>query len=171
MSSAYGAIAAPAAGGAAALAAVLPVRGALRDGSPVTVDLVRPGGEDDAVIAKMCGWLNSEIRAGNTYPQDRELDESGFRNYFLSHSAFIARDDTSGEPIGMFYVKVRAGQKFGLMHSPPNYPGRCSHICNGGFVTSPEYRGKGVGKAMGKAFLVVAPALGYKASMFNLVFE
>ncbi len=31
-------------------------------------------------------------------------------------------------------------------------------------------RGLGVGKALAETFLVIAPALGYKASLFNLVF-
>jgi L-amino acid N-acyltransferase YncA len=45
------------------------------------------------------------------------------------------------------------------------------HICNGGFITADEFRGRGNGKIMAKAFLILAPALGYRASMFNLVFE
>ena len=34
-----------------------------------------------------------------------------------------------------------------------------------------KYRNNGVGKAMARAFVKIAPALGYKASVFNLVFE
>ena len=34
-----------------------------------------------------------------------------------------------------------------------------------------KYRNNGVGKAMARAFIKIAPALGYKASVFNLVFE
>jgi GNAT superfamily N-acetyltransferase len=44
-------------------------------------------------------------------------------------------------------------------------PGRCGHICNGGFITKPSAQGKGVGKAMGKAFLSLAPQLGYRAGL------
>ncbi len=33
-----------------------------------------------------------------------------------------------------------------------------------------NYRGKGAGVVMGEAFKVLVPALGYKASVFNLVF-
>lgn len=53
----------------------------------------------------------------------------------------------------------------------PNFPGRCSHICNGGFIVMQDQRGNGVGKVMGKAYLQLAPLMGYKASVFNLVFE
>ncbi|KAJ3110611.1 hypothetical protein HDU96_006418 [Phlyctochytrium bullatum] len=34
-----------------------------------------------------------------------------------------------------------------------------------------EHRNRGVGKVMAKAFVLLAPLLGYRASMFNLVFE
>lgn len=69
-------------------------------------------------------------------------------------------------------------------------PGRCSHVCNGGFLTTKAARGKGVGNVMGEAYLDFAPKLvrsvihpcihassahidrlqGYKYSVFNLVF-
>ena len=57
----------------------------------------------------------------------------------------------------MFYVK-------------PNFPGRCSHICNGGFVTARHARRQGVARLMGVQFQRIAKDLGYKASFFNLVF-
>ena len=34
-----------------------------------------------------------------------------------------------------------------------------------------QHRGLGAGVAMGEAFKVLVPAIGYKASVFNLVFE
>jgi hypothetical protein len=37
--------------------------------------------------------------------------------------------------------------------------GRCSHICNAGFITTTAARGKGVGQAMGEAYLEFAPKL------------
>ena len=44
--------------------------------------------------------------------------------------------DQSDTVVGSFYVK-------------PNYPDRCAHICNGGFLVSKESRGKGIGKFLG----------------------
>ena len=41
-----------------------------------------------------------------------------------------------GVLVGSFYVK-------------PNYPDRCGHICNGGFLVNKEYRGQGIGKFLG----------------------
>ncbi|CAO3636057.1 unnamed protein product [Mucor hiemalis] len=108
------------------------------------------------------------MNAGSTYPQENLLDEQQFRDYFLGSDAFVMSKDTAIEPntaydwddkiIGMFYIK-------------PNYPGRCSHICNGGFFVMNNHRGLGAGVVMGEAFKVLVPAIGYKASMFNLVFE
>lgn len=37
--------------------------------------------------------------------------------------------------------------------------GRCSHICNAGFITTSVARGKGVGFAMGETYLEFAPKL------------
>ena len=59
--------------------------------------------------------------------------------------------------MGAFYIK-------------PNFPGRCSHICNAGFIVRKEDRGCGIGSFMVEMYLKLAKDLGYKASFFNLVF-
>ena len=48
--------------------------------------------------------------------------------------------------LGSFYVK-------------PNYPGRSSHVCNGGFLVTDNERNKGVGRLMGEGYLEWAPKL------------
>lgn len=48
--------------------------------------------------------------------------------------------------LGTFYIK-------------PNYPGRSSHVCNGGFIVTDAARNKGVGRLMGEAYLAWAPKL------------
>jgi ribosomal protein S18 acetylase RimI-like enzyme len=106
--------------------------------------------------------LNLEIEEGNTYPYKSLMDESNFRAYFLSGDAFVLRlqdpDDESHDVVlGTFYVK-------------PNFPGRSSHICNGGFITEQSYRGKGLGRIMASIFPYVGKALGYRSSLFNLVY-
>ncbi|KAK4691045.1 hypothetical protein P7C71_g5875, partial [Lecanoromycetidae sp. Uapishka_2] len=60
--------------------------------------------------------------------------------------------------LGSFYVK-------------PNYPGRSSHVCNGGFLVTEAARNRGVGRLMGEGYLEWAPRLGYSYSVFNLVYE
>jgi GNAT superfamily N-acetyltransferase len=102
------------------------------------------------------GLLNAEIREGLTWPHEKELDEAEFRAYFLTHALFVVRD-AQGAPLSCFYVK-------------PNFPGRCSHVCNGGFIVSKEHRGLGLGRLMATLFPYFARDLGYKSSLFNLVF-
>ncbi|KAI4210418.1 MAG: hypothetical protein LQ351_006710 [Letrouitia transgressa] len=60
--------------------------------------------------------------------------------------------------LGSFYIK-------------PNYPGRSSHVCNGGFLVTEAARNRGVGRLMGEGYLEWAPKLGYTYSVFNLVYE
>lgn len=52
----------------------------------------------------------------------------------------------------------------------PNYPGRSSHLCNGGFVVPTVHRGLRVGSTLGRSYLHYAPLLGYRGSVFNLVY-
>jgi GNAT superfamily N-acetyltransferase len=108
---------------------------------------------------------------GRSWPFDQEFESvDDWRGYFLSHTAFVVRainngmdsskrnSSSAGEILACFYIK-------------PNFPGRCSHICNGGFITAPRFRRLGVGRLMGRVFLRVAKDLGYKSSYFNLVFK
>ncbi|KXS10594.1 hypothetical protein M427DRAFT_61954 [Gonapodya prolifera JEL478] len=103
MSSAYGVITRPSA--TVDLSTILPVHASLRE------------------------LLNLEIRDGETYPQETELDPQRFSAYFLSYDAFAARDASSGELLGCFYIK-------------PKFPGRCSHICSAGFLSMPAHRNR-----------------------------
>jgi len=66
--------------------------------------------------------------------------------------------DWERECLGSFYIK-------------PNYPGRSSHVCNGGFLVTDASRNRGVGRLMGETYLDWAPKLGYTYSVFNLVYE
>ena len=101
--------------------------------------------------------LNHEIEDGRSYPFTEPFNREEFEQYFLSDDAFVLKD-AEQNILGIFYVK-------------PNFPGPCSHICNGGFITHPEHRRKNIGRTMGSHFQYVARSLGYEASMFNLVFK
>lgn len=106
--------------------------------------------------------MNDVIEEGRSWPFIDNFNSIGdYRGYFHSHAAFLVRfKDTAAhgsDMLGCFYIK-------------PNFPGRCSHICNGGFISNPAYRGLGVGSFMGTHFKRIAKDLGYRASLFNLVF-
>lgn len=123
----------------------------------------------------MCMLLNDEIRKGDTYPMTEEMRPEAFQAYWFQNIAAIMIAgrieevddleklerqgvDWSQHCLGSFYIK-------------PNYPGRSSHVCNGGFLVANAKRNQGVGKLMGEAYLAWAPKLGYTYSVFNLVYE
>jgi len=129
----------------------LPIEQKLTDGV-IIIDIIQE--EHCEPLQEM---LNDVIADGQTYPQEGELDLEQFKAYYCSHDVFVATKQLNGEVVGSFYVK-------------PNYPGRSSHICNGGFLVRKDFRGKGLGRLLASAYLRIAPALGYEASMFNLVY-
>ncbi|KAI8076769.1 uncharacterized protein BX664DRAFT_343882 [Halteromyces radiatus] len=164
MSSAYGIIPKPVSN--ISLDTILPISKTLRNGTKATLQQVDPNNQ--ALVSVLRHLVNYEINMGSTYPQEHELDEEGFTSYFLAYDSFVLVKDDPIVPgkeydmhdkvLGCFYVK-------------PNYPGRCSHIANGGFFVSTVHRGFGAGIAMGESFPQIASALGYQASVFNLVFQ
>jgi GNAT superfamily N-acetyltransferase len=106
--------------------------------------------------------MNHIIIEGKTWPfLDVFPNIESYKSYFHSHSAFAVKfkDQITNvnEMLGCFYIK-------------PNFPGRCSHVCNGGFITNPKFRGFGIGSFMGENFKRLAKDLGYRSSLFNLVF-
>ncbi|MBW4563265.1 MAG: GNAT family N-acetyltransferase [Mojavia pulchra JT2-VF2] len=137
----------------------LPLHEVIKNDIVVELDYIHPQ-EQELVRA----LLNLVIIEGRTYPHEQPLSQAEFAAYWLSHDAFVVRKIEPGttqrskEVLGAFYLK-------------PNFPGRCSHICNAGFIVQPQLRGQGIGKFMGEAMLLIAASLGYEAVMFNLVFE
>jgi L-amino acid N-acyltransferase YncA len=138
----------------------LPFTFHLRDAAPVSLDIMQP--EEVEVVREL---LNHVIVEGISYPQDQPLSRPDFQAYWMKGDAFVVRqvqggngDSTVPKIVGAFYLK-------------PNFPGRCSHICNAGFIVPPEVRGQGVGRFMGEAMLALARDRGYRAVMYNLIFE
>ncbi len=50
-----------------------------------------------------------------------------FKAYYLSHDVFVLKNYETNEFLGSFYIK-------------PNFPGRCSHYSNGGFLVNVDKR-------------------------------
>ncbi len=143
----------------------LPIETKLKDGTKVKVTNFE---EEDWDIGMEL--MNLIIREGKSWPFTEEFETmDSYRAYFLSHSAFVVKSmeevkDVNGKTHG-------ADQVLGVFYVKPNFPGRCSHICNGGFITHPDFRRNSVATIMGKSFLKLAKDLGYKSSYFNLVFK
>jgi len=115
--------------------------------------------------------FSAEIEKGCTYPMETPLTPEKFEDYWFGTFAVVAMIETQSEDRGLIEGRDWEQECLGTFYIKPNYPGRCSHICNAGFLTCTAARGKGVGITMGKAYLKIAPQLGYKYSVFNLVFE
>jgi GNAT superfamily N-acetyltransferase len=152
---------------------LIPFRATLNDGRRVEVDYFRHD-EDIEEDEYFAGYalMNLIIREGRSWPFDQEFATvDDWRGYFLSHTAFVVRAINNGIDSSKNRNSSSAGEILGCFYIKPNFPGRCSHICNGGFITAPRFRRIGVGRLMGRVFLRAARDLGYKSSYFNLVFK
>ncbi|MBV2359211.1 GNAT family N-acetyltransferase [Thalassococcus sp. CAU 1522] len=108
----------------------------------------------DAVA--VTAMLMPVFRAGDTYTIDPEIAPDAALAYWTGpeRHVFVVEDD--GRLLGTYYV-VR------------NQKGGGSHVCNCGFVTDPQARGKGVARAMLDHALAKARELGFRAMQFNFV--
>ena len=112
-----------------------------------------------SLLAYLCDQLNREIEKGDTYPMIEPMPLASFGPYWFANFGAVMllgeierREDVregkdwSAQCLGSFYIK-------------PNYPGRSSHVCNGGFLVTDAARGRGVGRLMGEGYLEWAPML------------
>ncbi|GLA16372.1 hypothetical protein M752DRAFT_321035 [Aspergillus phoenicis ATCC 13157] len=148
-----------------------PISRTLRDGTKITLYPITTG--PDALPSSLIHYLHkefsSEILKGCTYPMETPLEYDLYRTYWFGTFAVVAVIDDGGD--GLREGRDWERNCLGTFYVKPNYPGRCSHVCNAGFFTTPAARNRGVGRVMGEVYLEVAPVLGYKYSVFNLVFE
>lgn len=95
------------------------------------------------------------VRAGETYPQPREMTESQAHSWWIDghRAVFVAEDDVI---VGTYYLT-------------DNKPGLGAHVANAGYMVAAEAQGRGVGRAMADHSLDAARELGYLALQFNLV--
>lgn len=156
---------------------IAPIQVTLRD--RVTTATIIPFSAPNQVpltlLAYLCDQLGREIEKGDTYPMVEPLPLENFGPYWFGvfgaimllgeiqdgrelHEMARRGCDWERECLGSFYIK-------------PNYPGRSSHVCNGGFLVTDASRNRGVGRLMGETYLDWAPKLGYTYSVFNLVYE
>jgi ribosomal protein S18 acetylase RimI-like enzyme len=70
--------------------------------------------------------------------------------------ASVLADASTPQILGTFFLKA-------------NQPDLGSHICNAGYMVSPNTKGKGIGRKMAEFSLPEAKRLGFKAMQFNFV--
>lgn len=116
--------------------------------------VIRPAGHVDH--AGVWAILEPVFRAGDTYTIDPDISREDALAYWCGplHSTFVA--EAEGRLLGTYYLRRNQG-------------GGGGHVCNCGYVTSPEARGKGVARAMLKHSLEEAARQGYRAMQYNFV--
>lgn len=127
------------------------------------VPFFSPSQVPSRLLTYLCDQLNKEIEGGDTYPMIEPLPYETFGSYWFGNfAAVMLLGDIGGiesvqsmENEGSDWGKVCLGS----FYVKPNYPGRSSHVCNGGFLVTPPARNKGVGKSMGECYLDWAPQL------------
>ncbi|EGW34008.1 uncharacterized protein SPAPADRAFT_59421 [Spathaspora passalidarum NRRL Y-27907] len=120
--------------------------------------------------------FNFIVDEGLTYPHHNPLHGEEFTKYWFLHFVAVLLDGDTFSSVdelkqGDYSVDQWEKVFLGNFYIKPNYIGRCSHVCNAGFVVNHNKRGLGLGKELGKKYLEIAPKLGYVYSVFNLVFE
>lgn len=115
--------------------------------------------------------LNREIEKGDTYPMLDVFTLEAFGPYwFQNFGAVMLLGDIAGGVDGVRRMEEQGGsgagggvnwekQCLGSFYVKPNYPGRSSHVCNGGFLVTDGARNRGVGRLMGECYLEWAPLL------------
>jgi len=118
---------------------VLSIRAAVAADFPALLDLIR------RIVA-----------SGDTYAYPPGTSPEQARRWWLDPPAmpFVAEDD--GRIVGTYSLK-------------PNQPGLGDHVANCGYMTDPEFRGRGIASTMCAHSLATARNAGFAAMQFNFV--
>lgn len=73
------------------------------------------------------------------------------------------------KPEGEVWVVEENGQILGSYYQRPNHYGYGGHIANGGYIVSPDAKGKGVGRRLGEHSVARAKEKGYRGMQYNFV--
>ncbi len=100
--------------------------------------------------------LEPAFRAGETYPQPRDINRDDALAYWRSvgHQVLVA--EGGGAVVGTYYLRA-------------NNKGGGAHVANCGYVVAAEATGRGVARAMCLDSLERARARGFAAIQFNFV--
>ena len=101
--------------------------------------------------------LHSTFRAGETYTFAPESTEAEIQKAWIeTPSAVFVACDSDGRVLGTYFIK-------------PNQPGLGAHVCNCGYVVSPDAQGRGIASVMCDHSQAEAIAMGFRAMQFNFV--
>lgn len=100
--------------------------------------------------------LRPVFRAGDTYMVSPDIAEAEARAYWTETPREVWLAEEAGRILGTYYLRM-------------NQPGPGDHVCNCGYVTGAQARGRGVARTMCLHSQDRARALGYVAMQFNAV--
>lgn len=157
-----------------------PQKSTLKSGAKVTLYPITKGPSSLPVslLRYLHREFSGEIERGCTYPMEEAMGVERFGEYWFGVFGVIAVLDSGEEDEIGGLSEDRDWEKecLGTFYVKPNYPGmlqplselmdaltidkgRCSHVCNAGFLTTTAARNQGVGMVMGRAYLHYAPLL------------
>lgn len=96
------------------------------------------------------------FRAGDTYTIDPDLSPDAALAYWTAPENTVFVAEVAGQMLGTYFIR-------------PNQGGGGAHVCNCGYITLAEARGKGIARALLDHSLPQARTQGYRAMQFNFV--
>ena len=100
--------------------------------------------------------LEPMLRAGETYPQPRDMSREQALAYWFSEEKETFVWEENGAVLGTYFLKA-------------NQLGGGAHVANCGYVTSQTAQGRGIARAMCLHSLERAKERGFRAMQFNFV--
>lgn len=98
------------------------------------------------------------VDTGTQFPYESNSREEFDQRFFGPQSHVYVCLSAEKQVVGGFYIRT-------------NCPGRSSHIANAAYMVHRAARGKGLGRLLAEASLLIAKELGYQAMQFNMVFS
>jgi GNAT superfamily N-acetyltransferase len=115
---------------------------------------IRPAAEGD----KPAVWqiIKAVIAGGDTYTFAPNTPEAEMIAFWFSPEKHVYVADEDGRILGTYWLKA-------------NQPGLGDHVGNGGYMVSPDAKGKGIGKLMAEHSIEEGRRIGYDSIQFNFV--
>jgi GNAT superfamily N-acetyltransferase len=123
------------------------------DSSELRIATYEPAHEGALLAA-----YDEALRGGRSFPRQPPATREDLRSVWLEDKAATLAATLGGQFAGFYYLRA-------------NFPGRAGDIANAGYLVPEAMRGHGVGRALLEHSLETARELGFRAMMFNLVFE
>lgn len=115
---------------------------------------IRKATDDD----KQSVWqiIKAVIAGGDTYTFDPGTPEETMIGFWFSPEKYVYVAEENGEVLGTYWLKA-------------NQPGLGDHVGNGGYMVSPNAKGKGIGRKMAEHSIEEARRIGFQSIQFNFV--